>query len=356
MRPFEELTDAGELRRLRTLATEALGHYDLARPTLTFHAFATNVLYRVRTATGERFVLRLAVPGWRTHEDHLAEAAWLEALARDTAVRAPRVVPARSGAQVLPLSTPGVPGTWDAMLMTWLPGRLLGHHLSPRNLARLGALFAELHDHGARWTPPAGFTQRRFEHWLSRGEENHITSSEGVAPAERATPGAPSTQAPPVAPAAVANLPAAWRASLDHMDRLVEAAYAAVDRRDLRVIHCDLWHDNVKLHRGALQPFDFEDTVWGFRAHDIAMAMLDLLEATDEARYATLLSAFRCGYEAHLAWPDAAIEPFQLGRLLWKLNWIARDEPRWLADAVERHVAVFEHYLRTGHVVRPSPA
>jgi Ser/Thr protein kinase RdoA (MazF antagonist) len=259
-------------------------------------------------------------------------------LARDTAIGAPRIVPARSGAKVLPLTAPGVPGTWNALLMTWLPGRLLGHHLTPTNLARLGALFAELHHHGARWTPPAGFTRRRFEHWLSRGEENLISARDGAAPA------------------AVAALPAAWRASLDRTDRLVEAAYATVDRRDLRVIHCDLWHDNVKLHRGALQPFDFEDTVWGFRAHDIAMAMLDLLEATDEERYATLLSAFRQGYEAHAAWPDDAIEPFQLGRLLWMLNWIARNEPRAFADAVERHVAVFEHYRRTGRVVRASPA
>ena len=40
---------------------------------------------------------------------------------------------------------------------------------------------------------------------------------------------------------------------------------------DLRVIHCDLWHENVKLHRGRLRPFDFEDTVWGYRLHDLAM-------------------------------------------------------------------------------------
>ena len=338
MRPFEALSDAGQLRRLRTLAQAALRHYDLARPTLTFHAFATNVLYRVSTASGERFVLRLAVPGWRTLDDHLAEVAWLDALARDTSVRVPRIVPTRSGTKVLPLSVPGVPGTCNVLLMTWLPGRLLGHHLNPTNLARHGALFAELHHHGGTWTPPAGFTQRRFEHWLSRGEENHLTARDGATPA------------------AVDALPSAWRASLDDTERLVEAAYAAVDRRDLRVIHCDLWHDNVKLHRGSLQPFDFEDTVWGFRAHDIAMAMLDLLEHTDEERYATLLTAFRQGYEAHLAWPDAAIEPFQLGRLLWTLNWIAHNEPRVFADAVERHVVVFEHYRRTGQVVRPSRA
>ena len=352
--PFADLTDAGRLRRLRGLALAALDQYGFADSTLTFHTFATNLLYRVTTATGERFVLRLAVPGWRTHEDHLAEAAWLNALARDTAVRAPRIVPARSGAQVLRLSAPGVPDAWDAMLMTWLPGRLLGHHLNERNLATLGALFAELHDHGARWRPPEGFTRRRFEHWLSRGEENRITRREGATSMVTPAP-APTAQTAPTAPA-ITDLPAAWQASLDDMDRRVEAAYAAVDRRDLRVIHCDLWHDNVKLHHGALLPFDFEDTVWGFRAHDIAMAMLDLLEVTDEGRYAVLLAAFRRGYEAHLAWPEDPIEPFQLGRLLWILNWIACEEPQHLAGATERHVAAFEHYLRTGRVVWPGRA
>lgn len=82
---------------------------------------------------------------------------------------------------------------------------------------------------------------------------------------------------------------------------------AHVERSPIR---CDLWHDNIKLHRGALHPFDFEDTTHGFRAHDIAMAMLDLLEDTDDDTYTTLLAAFRRGYESLLAWPD---DPIDLG-------------------------------------------
>jgi Ser/Thr protein kinase RdoA (MazF antagonist) len=137
------------------------------------------------------------------------------------------------------------------------------------------------------------------------------------------------------------------------MHRHVELAYAAIDRSDLRVIHCDLWHDNIKLYRGVLHPLDFEDTVWGFRAHDIAMAMLDLLETTDETRYAELLAAFRRGYEAHMAWPEDAIEPFQIGRLLWKINWVARHQPQWLASTIERHIPVFEEYEQSGQIIRP---
>ena len=83
------------------------------------------------------------------------------------------------------------------------------------------------------------------------------------------------------------------------------------------------------------------------------MGMLDLLEVTDEERYRDLLKAFRAGCEAHLAWPDQPMEPFQIGRLLWKLNWIARHQPQWLTKSGEKHLPVFEAYETTGRVEKP---
>ncbi len=310
----------------------ALTHYDLQSPEIAYHGFETNLFYRVTTASGKRFMLRLASPGWRTFEDLLSEALWLDALHRETDIPAPRILPARSGAFVLPLCGPDVPVTWNISLMTWAPGRLLGHYLTERNLEKMGELFVKLHQHGATWTPPAGFTTRRFEHWLSRGEENLIIGDGQTA----------------------VTLPSSARDLLNRMHEHVETVYAALDRADLRVIHCDLWHDNIKLYQGALYPFDFEDTVWGFRAHDIAMAMLDLLETTGEVRYTVLLKAFRRGYERLMPWPDERIEPFQIGRLLWKVNWVARYESKWLTSMVERHVPVFEHYEQTGQITLPA--
>jgi Ser/Thr protein kinase RdoA (MazF antagonist) len=286
-------------------------------------------MYVVHASTGERYMLRLASPGWRTLDDLRSEAMWLEALARDTDVPAPRVIRARDGRLVVAASGDHVPDVWNATLMTWVPGRLLGRYLNRANLAKMGELFAALHDHGIAWKRPADFTTRRFEHWLSRGEPNVLLGGETALPAETAT-------------------------VIERMHRVVEDGYASVDRDDLRVIHCDLWHDNIKLHRGTLHPFDFEDTVLGYRSHDIAMAMLDLLEDTDDERYPGLLATFRSGYEAHLAWPDEPIEPFQIGRLLWKLNWIARHQPQWLAAATENHLPVFATFEKTGRVVKPS--
>ena len=116
MKSYNDLSLAGKVRRLHDLAVTALTHYDLASPQITYHGFATNLLYRVTTASGERFMLRLAAPGWRTFEDLLSEALWLDALNRETTLAVPRIIPARSGEYVLPLSNPGIPDVWNTSL------------------------------------------------------------------------------------------------------------------------------------------------------------------------------------------------------------------------------------------------
>jgi Ser/Thr protein kinase RdoA (MazF antagonist) len=300
-RPFADLSPAGKQRRVAALALAALERYDLRVRSVRVHAFATNLLYRVRSDTGERLMLRMAVPGWRTLSDLEAEAAWLEALQRETDLGAPAVVRASSGEAVLSMRGPGIPDVWHATLMTWVDGRLLAHHLDDVNVARLGELFARLHAHGKAWTPPAGFTDRRFEAFLSRGERD-VLFGDG----------------------AIDELREDDRSAFLRARGWVERAYAALDRGDLRVIHCDLWHENVKLDRGSVRPFDFEDTVWGYRLHDLAMGLLDLLETVGPERYPDLLAACRSGYERRLAWPEGDLEPLQIGRLLWKANYVAR--------------------------------
>jgi Ser/Thr protein kinase RdoA (MazF antagonist) len=327
MTPYNQLSKSGRLRRLRRLAHAALDQYDLDVASLSFHCFATNLLYRVTTGDGHRYVLRLATPGWRTPDGLQAEALWLEALARDTDIPAPRIVRSLTGEAVLPMTSDHVPDTWHATLMTWVPGRHLTHFLSPTHLQRMGALFAALHIHGKSWTPPEGFSTRVFDHFVSRGEAD-VLFAEGQLQAYSAP--------------ALEHLRAAYAQ--------VQAEYAGLDADDLRVIHCDLWHGNIKLHRQVLYPFDFEDTIWGYRLHDIAMAMLDLLEDAGDDRYPELLDGFKRGYGPLLPWPDGNMEVLQLGRLLWKINYVARRERQWLPEVVRRHVPVFRHFQETGQL------
>lgn len=324
---YTNLTHGGKLRRVRQLATSALQQYHLKPADVRMHCLATNLLYRVGTTGGERFILRMASPGWRTIEDLRAEAAWLEALHRDTDIGAPRVIRARNGEAVLQMHGPGVPDTWNATLMTWVAGRLMAYHLGCSNLEKMGFLFARLHVHGKTWKPPDDFSSRRFEAFLSRGEPNVVFDRK-----------------------VSANFEKADREAFRRARVRVEDEYARLDRADLRVIHCDLWHENIKLDHGRLRPFDFEDTVWGYRLHDIAMAMLDLLETVGSSRYAELLAAFRSGYESLLEWPDGNLDVLQTGRLLWKLNYVARFESDYLASMVKAYGRIFRNFEETGQL------
>lgn len=335
MKPFEQLTLRGKLRRLRKLADEILSQYPIRVKRIDLIGSYTNMIYRVYAQDGAlqpeaQYALRIARPGWRDEEAAHSEILWLEALARDTDIPVPSIIRSKRGAGVVTAQVEGVPEARHAVLMTWQPGQLLGHHLTEANLSKMGALFGQLHEHGSNWQPPDAFSPRRFERFLSRGEPDLIFAEENL-----------GQYAP-------ANLKV-----LRQIYEMIDLAYADLATDGLRVIHCDLWHNNIKIKNGTLYPFDFEDTIWGYRLHDIAMAMLDLYEEMDMARYETLLAAFRRGYEAYLPWPEGDLALLQISRILWRINFIARFEPQWLAHNVAFYTDLFERYLAQGKLIPP---
>ena len=197
-------------------------------------------------------------------------------------------------------------------------------------MAAMGDLLSRLHLHGAAWRPPAGFTERVFDRVFSRGEPDLLFAVEQEDAYD-----------------------ARSRRIVSEARERADRAYAALPPEDLRVIHCDLWHGNIKVHRGVLQPFDFEDTVWGYRLHDLAMAMLDLAEDEGVEAYEQLLPAMRRGYERHLAWPEGDMVALQMGRAVWRLNWIARHEREWFPDEVAFCADLFERTRKAGRLTDP---
>jgi Ser/Thr protein kinase RdoA (MazF antagonist) len=331
MKPFEDLTRRGKARRLRKLALNALAQYDVAVADVRLLGMYTNFLYRVRTVAGNGrgalFVLRVCTPGWRTLNDIQSEATWLQALDRDTDIGAPVPVPARSGAFAIQATAEGVPGGRHCLLTSWLPGPLLATSLTEANLSEMGLLFARLHAHGASFVPPEGFTERRMDKEYARGEDDVLFAcDEGFTPRTR-----------------------------DVLDR----AWAAVDEAFARlyagpagpqVIHNDLHHENIKLHRGRLRPFDFEDTIWGYPVQDIAMALQDLMLDVAPEAYDPLRAAFRQGYERCAPWPEqyaGQIDTFRVGRLFWVANYVARYQRTYLREHVDWTAGLVEGFLDT---------
>lgn len=89
-RGFEQLHRRTQIGRMRHLALVALAAYDLPPVRLTLLAHLFNTTFRVDTANGQRYVLRINRAGAPTVESVGAELAWLIALRRDTPSKCPR--------------------------------------------------------------------------------------------------------------------------------------------------------------------------------------------------------------------------------------------------------------------------
>jgi Ser/Thr protein kinase RdoA (MazF antagonist) len=330
VKPCAQLTRPGRLRRLREFAVNALAQYDVQVAGCVLVSTDTNLIYRIRDAGNRVYALRIAAANWRTADDLRSETMWLEALVRDTDIRVPRVVRATDGSRFVRARARGIPGERLALLTSWHPGRLLDGHLSEATVTAVGELFARLHLHGSAWSPPPGFTERVFDRVFSRGEPALL-----FAPEQRDAYDVRSHRI----------VRQAWERADD--------AYADLPAADRRVIHCDLWHGNIKAHRGELYPFDFEDTVLGYRLHDLAMALLDLAEDGGIDRYERLLPAMRRGYERHLPWPEGDMIALQTGRMVWRLNWTARHQRERFAVEVAFFADLVERTRRLGRLTEP---
>jgi Ser/Thr protein kinase RdoA (MazF antagonist) len=329
MKQYEQLTYHGKVRRLRQVAFNALDCYDLRVQRLSLAGWYTNVMFRVDSSDGKRSMLRLCAPGWRTENDLRSEVAWLNSLALEPHIHAPQPQPAKDGQYLVRAQAPGMMELLF-VLMSWVPGKPLGSQLSEANLHKMGVLFARMHNHGEAFEPPEGFTTRKMDRVLARGEADVLFASEHAS-----------------------SFSIESRAIFEQVRLRVEETYAKRYGGSQRpiVIHHDLWHDNIHLYRGELYPLDFEDTVWGFPVQDIAMAMQDLMDDVPTERYEPLLEAFRTGYTGLRAWPEAytsEMDTFRAGRMLWTANWHANWHAQMLPKLIAGMTPWLANFLETG--------
>ncbi len=294
-----------------------------------------NTVFRARTTDGSSYIIRVCGLGWRTDVDLRSEIAWLRALSRDTDIGIPEPQPTRNGDFIVTARAEGVPESRHCVVLSWIPGTLLGARLTETNLFKMGVLFARLHEHAAGFTPPQGFTQRKADTIYACDEQDVLfddSCRDAFTPRTR-------------------DIFERTRAKIEEA---FERLYA--DPAELRVIHNDLHHNNVKIHRGCLHPFDFEHTMWGYPVQDLAVALDGLMARSARDKLEPLQRALRAGYENRIEWPErdeGQIDTFRAGRTLWVANYVAQFEPGRLKEYVDRLAPQFERFLDTG-IIRKS--
>jgi Ser/Thr protein kinase RdoA (MazF antagonist) len=322
MKHWHELTEAGQIRRLRTLALEALRAYRIRPTRLSLVGGFTNVIFRVDTPR-RPYALRVDLHQDHTDEDVDNELAWLEALATDTDLNVARFVRAADDRSYIYAAAPGVPGERRCILFDWILGRPLAERMSEPGYHALGRLSAGLHLHGTEFKPPhQPLTWDRIFYWpeevdpvviFDRDMAHHFTDGR--------------------------------KEILDRSIALVEEAFRRLNPNAAQMIHGDLHPWNVHSYRETLTAFDFEDVTWGHRVQDVATT---LFYERNHPAYWDLRAAFEEGYREIAPWPvtyDGELEHFMAARSLMFVNYVAnlRDDP---SDYYETVFPRLEGFLR----------
>lgn len=339
MKPLEELSYLGQVRRLRRLAEAVLASYGLGDVTLKLIGYGENTTFRVvapAAATSandpfveNRYLLRIHRPGYQTDASISSELAWLAAL-RESGLVVPEPVPSNTGELLTKAIAPGVPQPRSCALFRWMRGRKTGKRVRLTHWTALGRLMAQLHGHAMHWPLPPGFTRRRWDWDGLFGDDAGFNLA-----ADRVWALLPEPRA------------GRFRAVADQARRVMDELGQGPDAFGL--IHADLFlgeEGNVLFSGGEARPIDFDDCGFGYWVYDLAAALAhwQLAESWPRVRDALLdgytrVRPFPAGQLAHL---DLFMAARHVSEILWatdmaQVNPSFREElPAWREWADEQ--------------------
>jgi len=305
MKPFNELTYQGKIRRFRRLAYLALDTCGINPVRIRIVRVAGNVVFRVlahkpgQIITADepyengQYLLRIHDSKEQPTDAIQLEMEWLDAICRDTGLPVPRPVPNINGNFITRCSVPGVPGQRDCTLLRWLKGRRITKNIGPRHFRAQGRIMAQLHNHAEKWKPPRSSAKRRFDY------DGLFKDDAGA--------GFPHSRV--------------WPLLTDRYLQPYEVVAKKVKRvmndwgrhKDVYgLIHGDCGVDaNVLFWKEQAHIIDFDGSGFGYFMYDLALALEHCWEEKEYPRY---LDALLNGYTEFRALPDDQLKHLELFR------------------------------------------
>ena len=334
---FLEIDNESQVARLSELVRLALCDWSLDDAEVDLIKYRENAVFAIRSTTGERFVMRVHRPGYRSDQQILSEIEWSAAL-RESGIFTPEVVPTTAGDLLSIVEVPGVPEARQCDLIAWvdgdplgtLEGGVSGDEQHVRGCYKtLGKLAGRIHAHGRSWRSSPNFDR---PHWS-------IAALIGDSP----------------------TFGRFWELdcmSQDQLQLLLEAQDKArgelgtLDRSSASygLIHGDFLPENILVSGGRTSLIDFDDCGSSWYAFELATALFPILS---QANAEQLRDAYVEGYQRIRTLPDeqlAAMPAMLMARSLSYLGWPAgrreMEEGQLLAPIlVEITVSLARRYL-----------
>jgi Ser/Thr protein kinase RdoA (MazF antagonist) len=317
MKRFDDLTRRGRILRYRKVAEQALGAYPVRLKAMRFISSGSKPVFRVETDSG-RYAIKFHNPLEHKLPQMMGELKFLSHVARVSGLEVETPLRNRRGDLLTMVESQLLPEPAHVAVCHWVSGRALANFISVPAYRNLGRCAAMLHKAARSFRPGRSFdilVNDRVFYW----DKETILSLKDKKLLPKRRQGL-------------------FRKGAQVVGREIKRTWKG---RKPMVIHNDLHPCNVKVHKGGLSIFDFEDITWGFPEQDIGTA---IYHVRFERNYPRLLEGFRSGYEEALPWPfrsERQLELLTAARLMMFANYVINYDIK-----PAKYLRIFEKKLR----------
>lgn len=334
MKPFEDLSRLGKLRRKRRVAEKALECFGVKDAGIRLLVDGGNTTYRVKTKdigsvesglfVEDCFALRLHWPGYQEKESIVSELEWISALHKE-GLLVPEPIRSVDGGLFVEVEVAGVPEPRQCSLLRWVKGRMVEKKVRPGHMREIGRLIGGFHEFSANWEPPQGFRRRHFDQNGLWGDN----TGTGYKASE-----------------VIPKIPKRYVAAFNEVTQRVEDVMDEWGKGSdvYGLIHADLGTKaNVVFWGGEARAIDFDDCGFGYWMYDLAVPMVDW---QGDPMWSEFKDSLLEGYSEVRSLPDYQYECFELfqaafnavevfwGTAMSLLNpdssfWLERREQAW---------------------------
>ena len=319
------------LTHLQGLADEALALWDIP-PAASARLInvSENVTYLIEAPTGFRAVLRVHRKDYHTKRAIECELAWIDALASEGTVSAPRYYIGRNGQAIQQATAQHLSDSRYMVLFHFIEGETPDETGDLTNgFEVLGTLAARCHNHAVNWQRPAPFERLEWD----------VDAVFGSSPTWGDWREAP-------------NVSSETKDVLEAVEIQIRNRLSAYGKTPTRynLIHADMRLANLLVSPSETRLIDFDDCGFGWLMYDFAAA-ISFME--DDPRVPVLKSAWLKGYRSVRQLDpedEREIETFVMLRRMALLAWIgshieAPEPQRYAPTFAKKTVMLGRNYL-----------
>ena len=327
---FDQSTYLSQVRKLRSLAIDALKEFPIGKYELKFIHHGENTTFKVITKK-KNYLLRIHCRSHRTKAAFQEELKWLDSLSKKTSLSVQKPIRSKRNSFIVYVGNEKVGHQRYCDLLEWQDGHIKNRK-SSKTFFQVGKLIGELQKNSIK------------------SKHRHYWDAEGLT-GKNATLGG--------LPAVYSDFPKQAK-ELERLRKFLNQKLKRYERKNghkLSMIHADLHFGNMIWNKGVVQPIDFDDCGYGLELYDLAVTLTQssvYFKKVGKKQAALSKKALLDGYRTFKTISDDDLEilPYLVAtRVLAMIGWLyeRRDNPRlesYLKKSLSMKIKLIKQYIK----------